>query len=100
MLLPGASRHAAGTDRGGRLREAPRPDGTAEVRWADVEWRQDGGGGSVERVEVGSLREAPGTTRWLDNRAGYASWKGLTKAQRDGCLVADFDPWICMMMTR
>ena len=88
VLLPGASRHAPGLDRVGRLRESPRPDGTAEVRWADVAWTMDGGGGSVERVAAAALREAPGTTAGLDYHAGQASWGQLTAAQQAGCAPA------------
>ena len=47
VLLPGASRLKAGGDRVGRLTEAPRGDGTVDVRWADVRWSEDGDGGSV-----------------------------------------------------
>ena len=87
MLLPGASRHTAGTDRVGRLREGAREDGTVEVRWGDVDWQEDGSGGSVERVAAATLREAPGTTAGLDYDASLASYHALTQAQRDGCRV-------------
>ena len=92
VLLPGASRLKAGGDRVGRLTEAPRGDGTVDVRWADVRWSEDGDGGSVERVEAATLAEAPGTMGGDDYASRSASWDALTQAQRDAWCVCYGSP--------